>query len=436
MKQFLLILLVLSLLPACAFAAAPALHVVPSGQGFSYDYALPKEDFSILCYSTAFESGRMVLYAADGHYQGEACLPLSNEGGSVKVWVETLKGTVYPAQRVTMVGQANYQAPAGDGFSKVLSFALAETDRGFAYSFTAPECDYLYLYYRNKQQTGLLPVYPDGEGNFSGEIDLPLTYARTLSTVQIQSSKRQVLAEKTVRKGYRLPPAPEVQPGRLSGLTVCIDPGHQENGQQVREPMGPGLEGSSSGTAGMAQGVVTLRREYIVTMEVAALLRDELMRQGATVILTKEEPFSFLSNLDRCAVANESGADIMLRLHCDTRNNPGKQGISVWGPRNSTYARAVADPATYGQMGVLLMNAMKLRLGYPITAATGIVQNNDQFVGNNWAKMICFLVEMGFMSNAEEDIKLATPAYQQMLAEGMAQGIYEIAVYRGLLPAE
>ena len=45
--------------------------------------------------------------------------------------------------------------------------------------------------------------------------------------------------------------------------------------------------------------------------------------------------------------------------------------------------------------------------------------------------MPCFLVEMGFMSNPQEDLLLSTPAYQQLLAEGMAQGVYDIALYRG-----
>ena len=74
---------------------------------------------------------------------------------------------------------------------------------------------------------------------------------------------------------------------------------------------------------------------------------------------------------------------------------------------------------------------MKSSVGYALEERTGRVTLNDQFVGNNWAKMPCFLVEMGFMSNPQEDLLLSTPAYQQLLAEGMAQGVYDIALYRG-----
>ncbi|MBQ4074498.1 MAG: N-acetylmuramoyl-L-alanine amidase [Clostridia bacterium] len=275
-----------------------------------------------------------------------------------------------------------------------MKLELTPYERGFSYAYSLPGEDFSILWYSTPSETGRL-VLCNEEGQYSGDVSLP-----------------------------------------LSGVIVCIDPGHQEFGKAVRTPAGPGLTGYIKGTSGMAQGVVTLRKEFIVTMEAAVKLRDELLRQGATVFLTREEPYTFLSNLDRSLIAEEGGAHIMLRLHCDLRENRKTQGISVYVPRNSDYARAVADPDTYRHMGELLINAMKNRLGYELTEATGRVRINDQFVGNNWAKMICFLVEMGFMSNPEEDIKLATPEYQQWLAEGMAQGVYEIALFRGLVQPE
>ena len=437
MKRYMILFLVLLMLPFTLPAqAAMLLKVEPDGIGFTYSYSLSGEVFTILLYSTPQETGRLVLCAEDGQFSGEVALPLSNAGGRLKIWVEDLKQRKLAEVKLDLPAADDYQAPSGDSHAKVKNLTLNETAQGFTWSFDAPECDYLILYYRNKQESGKLPVYPDENDHFSGEIILPMTYSRTLSTIQIQSGKGTVLAEKTVRKGYEYPAAPAPQEGRLSGVIVAIDPGHQENGKPVKEPIGPGLEGSIVGSSGMAQGKVTLRKEYIITMETAVKLRDELIRQGATVVMTREEPYNFLSNLDRCAKAEEGGAHIMLRLHCDTRADQKKQGLSVYGPRNSDYAKAVADPDTYRHMGELLLNAMKNRLGYAIKDSTGTVHINDQFIGNNWAKMICFLVEMGFMSNPEEDVKLATPEYQQWLAEGMAQGVYEIALFRGLIQPE
>ncbi len=121
----------------------------------------------------------------------------------------------------------------------------------------------------------------------------------------------------------------------------------------------------------------------------------------------------------------------MLRLHADLRENKEKLGCTVYGPLHSDYAQAVADPATYRTMGELLINAMKTRVGYDLEEKYGLVVPSDQFVGNNGAEMTCFLVEMGMMSTPREDYLLSYPVYQQWLAEGMAQGVYEIALYRG-----
>lgn len=222
----------------------------------------------------------------------------------------------------------------------------------------------------------------------------------------------------------------------MSGVTVCIDAGHQENGRFVNEPIGPGLTGSTSGKGGMAQGTKTNRRESIVCLEIGMLLRDELLRQGANVVMTREDQTTFHTNIERCEIAEAGGAQIMLRLHCNNSSNRSKRGIQVYGPLNSDYAKAVADADTYREMGQKLLDAMKTRVGMTLANSTGMVRLNDNYVGNNWAKMMCFLVEMGYLSNPAEEYLLVTPVYQQWLAEGMADGVYEIAVARGWVQAQ
>ena len=110
---------------------------------------------------------------------------------------------------------------------------------------------------------------------------------------------------------------------------------------------------------------------------------------------------------------------------------PRVTGIQIYGPRNSTYAKAVASVEEYKTLGQAFLDEMKKKTGFELVSKTGNVALNDNYVGNNWAKMLCFLVEMGYMSNAGEDIKLATPEYQTQLAEGMVEGVYQVALMRG-----
>ena len=57
----------------------------------------------------------------------------------------------------------------------------------------------------------------------------------------------------------------------------------------------------------------------------------------------------------------------------------------------------------------------------------------NRYIGNNWALMPSFLIEMGYMSNPAEDVLLSAKPYQQRLVKGMVEGVYNLAVYLGLI---
>lgn len=439
MKRLLPLLLLL-FLPCLGLA--DELTLTPAPCGLSYAFATDGDEFVLLKYTAPAESGSMALYGPDGSFSGSLALPLSGAGGKVKVTVSSLSQRTLFTGSATLPAAEEADPPQGSGkpTAKIRDFSLTETPEGLHYLFTAPGADYLTLQFKNKQQSGTLPIFPaDENGRFEGELPLPLTYARTLTTVTVCSgSGKSQLAQEKARKGWAPSDPPERNPqGRLSGVVVCIDPGHQEVTQYVTEPNGPGLQGSTTSKGGMAQGSVTQRREHIVTLEIAYLLRDELLRQGAEVVMTRTRVDEYVSNLDRCRLAEEGGADIMLRLHCDNRSgSPNKRGLSVHMPLHSDYARAIGDADEWRTMGNLLLSAMQAAVGYEQSSKTGNVSLSDKYVGNNWAKMPCFLVEMGYMTNAREDVLLSQPTYQQWLCEGMAQGVYEIALHRGLIQRE
>ena len=438
MKRAIALLLALMLLLGMDAACADAMQITLTASDYTLHYAFDAgTDFILLEYSAPAEKGWMTLYSESGQFEGDISLAYSGAGGKVTVTVTSSRTTYQIGKATANLPQAaDYTAPTGKTNGKVTDLTLTETPDGFHYAFNAQDTDYMLLYWRSKEQAVTEPIYPDENGHYEGDVVSKLTFARTLFTVQVKNSSGGVKKEDTVRKGYEAPEAAEQQEGRLTGVTVCIDPGHQENGRFVTEPIGPGLSGTTSGKGGMAQGSKTNRRESIVCLEIAMLLRDELLRQGATVVMTRTDQTTYHTNIERCEIAAAGNADIMLRLHCNSSSNTSKTGMQVYGPLNSDYAKAVADKDTYQAMGQLLLDAMKTSVGLKLTNSTGMAYLNDNYVGNNWAQMMCLLVEMGYLSNPAEEYLLVTPEYQQMLAEGMAQGVYEIAVARGWVGGE
>ncbi len=407
-------------------------------QTVSYAFSTVDMPYVIIEYSTGIEKGRFTQYAADCDFSGEFTLACTYRG---KVTVKVLNYQLRELASVsgTLAATAPTAPPRlgteSKAARKTVDLMASPIDGGVHYYFAAPGHETVYLKYSSSQQSGTLQLYPVAGYVYEGDIWLPCTYADSNVTLTVQNSqKSDSLGEVTTQKGYTLPAAVEqAEEGRLTGVTVCIDPGHQGISKQVSEPVGPGLSGKTSGTYGMAQGGTTRRKESIVVLEIAYKLRDELLRQGATVIMTRDVQDTWVSNLDRCAIAYEGGADFMLRLHCDTVENTNKKGIYVYGPLNSDYAKAVAPSSEYKALGTAFLDATKAAVGYKLETTTGYVLLNDNFVGNNWAQMPCFLVEMGFMSNVSEDLMLSTPQYQQFLAEGMADGVYDMALMRGIL---
>lgn len=200
---------------------------------------------------------------------------------------------------------------------------------------------------------------------------------------------------------------------RLEGFVVGIDPGHQAKQNSGKEPVAPGSDEMkmkvSSGTAGVKTGVA----EYVVDLDISLQLRDALEALGCTVYMTRETHDVDISNRERAEMMNDLGAQLVLRLHCNGSTNKSANGIGLYVNKTGAIAE---DSYAAAEM---LLPAMTEATG---ARADGIFRR-DTYTGLNWSEVPCILVEMGYMSNAEEDLKLNDPEYQQKLVQGMVDGI-------------
>lgn len=201
--------------------------------------------------------------------------------------------------------------------------------------------------------------------------------------------------------------------GLLDGVKIGIDPGHQAHSNSAQEPVSPGSKETKAKVSSGTQGVKTRVPEYEVNLQVALLLKDALEAQGATVYMTRDTNDVDISNVERAEMMNELGVDVVLRLHCNGSTNQSTSGIGL-------YVKSSGEGA---EESYAISEVLIAAMGEATGANTESVHVRDTYSGLNWSTVPSILVEMGYMSNPDEDEKLCSPEYQSELVHGMVDGL-------------
>lgn len=199
--------------------------------------------------------------------------------------------------------------------------------------------------------------------------------------------------------------------------TVVVEAGHQAEGDSSTEPIGPGSSTRRAKVAGGATGVATRVPESKRNLQVALVLKKSLEARGVKVIMVRTKEDVNISNSKRAKIANDANADLFVRLHCDSAGS-------------STHGILTLRPGKNWYKGIDMVGPSKTAASYvhkAVLAETGAhdrgIDARSDLSGFNWSKVPSVLVEMGLMSNAAEDRKMGTDAYQKKLADGIADGV-------------
>lgn len=215
-------------------------------------------------------------------------------------------------------------------------------------------------------------------------------------------------------------PAPVAPKTTAGNKVIVIDPGHANRSNLEKEPTAPGSSQMKIKDGGGAEGVLTKTSEQSINLNVALKLKDLLQSRGYTVVMTKTREDQSLGNVERAQVGNNANAALVIRIHADSSEYSSAKGASmlVPAPVNENTKAIYAASKSYG---TTILNTLVKEAGM---YNRGVIESSDM-TGFNWSKVPVVLVEMGFLSNTEEDKLLASQAYQDKLTKGLADGISE-----------
>jgi N-acetylmuramoyl-L-alanine amidase len=222
-------------------------------------------------------------------------------------------------------------------------------------------------------------------------------------------------------------PMPAPPPGVR---TVVIDPGHGGDEQGAR-----GAGGSL---------------EKDITLQVARRLRTMIEgRLGLRVFLTRDDDRT-MSLDDRAAYANSQRADVFVSIHANAALRPAMRGAEVFYlsvDRADVDARPLDDPREL--LPALGGGARAIDLISWETAHSRSLQQSSSLAGMVeqafrgrvemsprpvqqapfrvlvGATMPAILVEVGYLSNAEQEQALSSGAYQDQIAQGLFDAIVQ-----------
>lgn len=199
---------------------------------------------------------------------------------------------------------------------------------------------------------------------------------------------------------------------------IAVDAGHQGKGNSKKEPIGPGASTYKPKVSSGTTGAATKVPEYKLNLAIALLVKQELLDRGYEVFMIRETHDVNLSNRERAEMANESGADLFIRIHADGSENASVSGTSTLYPSKDNPYVSFLYKDSY-DLSKAIVDAMCDQTGAKNRGAIA----RDDMSGINWCTIPVSIIEMGYMSNKKEDQQMQKEDYQKKMVSGICDGI-------------
>lgn len=171
-------------------------------------------------------------------------------------------------------------------------------------------------------------------------------------------------------------------------MKICIDAGH--GGKD------PGAVGSRSS------------REKDFTLDIAKRCAAYVIKLGHSTVLTRSTDI-FLELTERANIANKANVDIFVSIHCNSAENSQANGIETFNYTNSVKGKEYASKV---QNALIKATGLNNR---------GVKENTFTVLKRTASPGV--LVEVGFISNLQEELLLMSEEYRDKVAKAIAEAI-------------
>jgi len=246
-----------------------------------------------------------------------------------------------------------------------------------------------------------------------------------------------------------------VQPGSLEQRLRPLRKSEGEAGYTLPEQLGlkvrrvvvdAGHGGRDTGAIGRGGA-----REKDVALSIALRLREILTRAGLEVVLTRARDV-FVPLEERARLANAARGDLFVSIHCNSAPGRKLRGIETYtlntasdrysirlaARENASSEKRISDlQFILADLATKANTEESIRLaGQVHSSLVGQLRHRNQDVYDLGTKQALFyvllgarmpavLVETSFLSNPEEERRLASKAYQSDIAEAIASGVQD-----------
>lgn len=181
----------------------------------------------------------------------------------------------------------------------------------------------------------------------------------------------------------------------LINKIIVIDPGH----------------GGQENTGVVGEGGL---KEKDITLDIAKRLRRNLLELGSLVYTTREDDI-YVSLKKRSDISNRLRPDFFFSLHMNSFGNSSISGVEVYHYRGD-------------KEGEIIANSIIEKISSNLNIINRGVKTADFYLLKE-VKTSSIHIELGYMTNPEEEKRFAHESFREEIARAISEGIVEYYSY-------